>query len=423
MPPCADAELATYAQAEHEDCSRDRKMVAVIVHHWMFLAASRSIQAGMPRKSKTTGKKTDKVVEGAVAAEKLQQEFPPIALPIYPPYPPMEAKLVDTIPSGGNWQYEPKWDGFRCLAFRRGNQVLLQSKAGQPLGRYFPELVAALQELPPNQFVLDGEIVILRDGHVSFDDLLLRIHPAASRIRKLSTETPATYLVFDLLVDEKRKALVEIPLKERRQRLKQFFGGIGKGESVRLSPAVRQYQAAKRWMTELASSGFDGIVAKLLDYPYASGERTAMRKIKRIRTADCVVGGFRYASKGGAVGSLLLGLYDADGLLNHVGFSSSFTAAQRKKLKAVLRPYLGGKGFTGHAPGGPSRWSTERTGEWERLKPELVCEVRYDHCSGGRFRHGTKFLRWRPEKRPESCTYEQVEPQPAKGALRRLLAA
>ena len=335
----------------------------------------------------------------------------------------MEAKLVDEIPRGENWQYEPKWDGFRCLAFRKGDKVLLQSKAGQPLGRYFPEVVEALLELKQTQFVLDGEIVIMSDGHLSFDDLLLRIHPAASRIQKLSRETPATYLLFDLLVDDKGRALVDVLLSERRDRLEQLVKGFGKQESIRLSPETHDYAVAQRWMSELAASGFDGVVAKQPDCPYASGERSAMRKIKRIRTADCVVGGFRYASKGGEVGSLLLGLYDENGLLNHVGFSSSFAASEREKLKQLLKPYMGGSGFTGHAPGGPSRWSTERSGEWERLEPKLVCEVRYDHFSGDRFRHGTKFLRWRPEKSPRSCTYDQVRTGRSKGGLERILAA
>jgi len=379
-----------------------------------------------------------KVSDGAVAADDLKQEFPPIKLPIRPPYPPMEAKSVDEIPRGDNWQYEPKWDGFRCLAFRKGDEVILQSKAGQPLGRYFPELVAALTKLKPPQFVLDGEIVILHDGHLSFDDLLLRIHPAASRIRKLSQETPATYLLFDLLVDEDGLSLVNKPLSVRRPQLERLVKGFGNSrhrgqsghpsetleqQSIRLSPATRDYATAQRWMSELAASGFDGVVAKQVDCHYLSGERSAMRKIKRIRTADCVVGGFRYASKGGAVGSLLLGLYDDSGRLNHVGFSSSFTAPERKKLKAILKPYVGGSGFTGHAPGGPSRWSTERSGEWERLEPKLVCEVRYDHFSGGRFRHGTKFLRWRPDKGPRSCTYGQVTSASRKNGLRELLAA
>jgi ATP-dependent DNA ligase len=362
-----------------------------------------------PGKLKSPKRRGNRINEGSVAADELKQEFPRIALPIRPPYPPMEARLVDEIPRGSNWQYEPKWDGFRCLAFRKGDQVLLQSKAGQPLGRYFPEVVAALLKLKSTQFVLDGEIVILHDDVLSFDELLMRIHPAASRIQRLSQETPATYLLFDCLVDAEGKSLVERPLSERREKLERLLKSFGKQESIRLSPATRDFNKAQRWMSELAASGFDGVVAKELDCTYASGERTAMRKIKRIRTADCVVGGFRYASKGGEVGSLLLGLYDEDGKLNHVGFSSSFAAPERKKLKALLKPYMGGSGFSGHAPGGPSRWSTERSGEWEPLKPKLVCEVRYDHFSGDRFRHGTKFLRWRPEKSPKSCTYEQVK--------------
>jgi ATP-dependent DNA ligase len=374
----------------------------------------------MPRK---IAKKTAKVADGAVAAEELQQEFPRITLPIQPPYPPMEAKAVEEIPRGENWQYEPKWDGFRCLAFRKGDEVLLQSKAGQPLARYFPELVAALLKLKPQQFVLDGEVVILRDGHLWFDDLLLRIHPAASRIQKLSQQTPATYLLFDLLVDEQSKSLVELPLLERRQRLERLFRSLGRQQSIRLSPATRDYATALRWTSELEARGFDGVVAKQLDCPYASGERSAMRKIKRLRTADCVVGGFRCASKGGEIGSLLLGLYDENGLLNHVGFTSSFSAVERKKLKPLLKRYLGGSGFTGHAPGGPSRWSTERSGAWEPLDPKLVCEVRYDHFSGGRFRHGSKFLRWRPDKNPRSCTYEQVRPVGKGGIDEVVLAA
>ncbi len=381
---------------------------------------TRRIQFAMARKS---SKKPTKVSEGAVAAAELKQEFPRIALPIRPPYPPMEAKLVDEIPRGAQWQYEPKWDGFRCLAFRKGDKVLLQSKAGQPLGRYFPEVVDALLKLKPTQFVVDGEIVIVSNGHLSFDDLLLRIHPAASRIQKLSRETPATYLLFDLLVDDDGRSLADLPLSERREHLEQLVRSFGKQKSIRLSPATRDRGEAQRWMAELAASGFDGVVAKELDCSYASGERSAMRKIKRIRTADCVVGGFRYASKSGEVGSLLLGLYDENGLLNHVGFSSSFAAPERKKLKQILKPYMGGSGFSGHAPGGPSRWSTERSGEWERLEPKLVCEVRYDHFSGGRFRHGTKFLRWRPDKDPRSCTYEQMGSGRSKGGLEEILAA
>jgi ATP-dependent DNA ligase len=371
------------------------------------------------RKHKTN----DRVTEGAVPAESLQGEFPKLKLPIQPPYPPMEAKHVDEIPRDEGWQYEPKWDGFRCLVFRDGDQVALQSKAGQPLGRYFPEIVRALQELPVKQFVIDGEIVILQDEHIQFDELLMRIHPAASRIKKLSEETPATLFVFDLLVDDQKRNLTEMPLDLRRPRLEEFFEAIPKKSMIRLSPKAEDVRSAQRWMEQLGSIGLDGVIAKRLDVPYASGERSAMQKIKLIRTADCVVGGFRWASKGGKVGSLLLGLYDDEGKLNHVGFSSSFNAEERGELEKVLKPYMNGEGFSGAAPGGPSRWSTERSTQWEPLDPKLVCEVRYDHFSGGRFRHGTKFLRWRPEKRPKSCTYEQLESKNKGKGLEALLAA
>jgi ATP-dependent DNA ligase len=361
-----------------------------------------------PQKRRTTTRGGEQASKGAVAPEDLEQAFPKIDLAIRPPFPPMEARSEDEIPAGENWLYEPKWDGFRCLAFRKGDEVLLQSKSGQPLGRYFPEMVDALRQLPQTEFVLDGEIVIIRGGKLSFDDLLMRIHPAESRIRKLSAETPASYLVFDLLVDEKGKSLVEQPLRNRKEDLKRFFKKAESG-SVRLSPATTDRDEAQHWMTDLAGSGFDGVVAKRLNMPYVSGERTGMVKIKNIRSADCVVGGFRYASKGGGIGSLLLGLYDEDGKLNHVGFTSSFNSEMRAKLKPIVEKLKGGTGFTGNAPGGPSRWSTERSGEWEPLKPKLVCEVTYDHFSGGRFRHGTKFLRWRPDKDPKLCTYAQLE--------------
>jgi len=328
---------------------------------------------------------------------------------------------VDEIPSGENWLYEPKWDGFRCLTFRKNDQILLQSKAGQPLGRYFPELVSALGKLPYEQFVLDGEIVIFDDDILSFDDLLLRIHPAESRIRKLSGESPATLMCFDLLVDAVGEKLTDLPLSERRKHLEDFFRKLPEAGMVRLSPASPDRVQAERWMQELSSVGLDGIIAKRLDEPYRSGERTAMVKIKRIRTADCVVGGFRYAEKGGGIGSLLLGLYNDQGLLDHVGFTSSFSAEQRQELKKIVEPLIGPPGFTGHAPGGPSRWSTKRSTEWQPLPPKLICEVQYDHFSGGRFRHGTKFLRWRPEKKADQCTFEQVKParkQDASSALR-----
>lgn len=347
----------------------------------------------------------------------------------------MEARSVKEIPSGANLLYEPKWDGFRCLVFRKGDQVLMQSKAGQPLGRYFPELVKAFREIDPQQFVVDGEIVIFRDGEPSFDDLLMRIHPAQSRINRLSEETPATFVAFDLLVDPRGRSLVEQPLKERREALERFIevavknstlspkasdkGGAAKSNQfIQISPSTSDRVQALRWMKELAGSGFDGVIAKPALSPYLPGER-AMQKIKKIRTADCVVGGFRWASKGGEVGSLLLGLYNEAGQLDHVGFTSSFQREQRKELKKILKPLTDGEGFSGKAPGGPSRWSTERSGKWEPLEPKLVCEVSYDYFNQGRFRHGTKFMRWRPEKRPRQCGMEQV----ALGAGRRLKQA
>ncbi|MGE5204002.1 MAG: ATP-dependent DNA ligase [Chlamydiota bacterium] len=354
------------------------------------------------------------VSAGAVPEEALEAPFPEINLPVRPPFPPMEAKSAAELPGSEGWQYEPKWDGFRCLAFRRGEQVLLQSKAGQPLGRYFPELVEALRQLPLQRFVLDGEIVIFSGGHLSFDDLLLRIHPAESRIRKLSAESPATLMCFDLLVDEKGQSLLELPLAERRKRLEELLLRVGKSERVRLSPATLERRQAESWLRELAPAGLDGVIAKRVDEPYHSGDRAAMVKVKRIRTADCVVAGFRYAEKGGQVGSLLLGLYNDQGLLDHVGFASSFNAKQRQELKGIVEPLIAPPGFTGKAPGGLSRWSTRRSMEWQPLQPKLVCEVRYDHFSGGRFRHGTKFLRWRPDKRPKECTLSQVRTSKAR---------
>jgi ATP-dependent DNA ligase len=374
-------------------------------------------------------KKPDPVTHVAIAAlpaEALEGDFPEIDLPVRPPFPPMEAASESKIPSGRGWLYEPKWDGFRCLAFRKGGQVLLQSKAGQPLGRYFPELVAALAALPVKTFVLDGEIVIPVDGSLSFDDLLQRIHPAESRIRKLARETPSSLFSFDLLVDGRGRSLVDLPLAERRARLEALFGKIPAGGQAVLSPATPERETAQGWMRDLAGSGLDGVVAKRLDSPYLSGERGGMVKVKRMRTADCVVGGFRWAQKGDRVGSLLLGLYDESGRLDHVGFSSSFSAEERQELPAVLAPHQGGSGFTGKAPGGPSRWSQGRSTEWVPLDPVLVCEVRYDHFSGDRFRHGTKFLRWRPDKKPEACTFNQVRPSRSlrsPGGLRKLLSA
>jgi ATP-dependent DNA ligase len=328
----------------------------------------------------------------------------------------MEAKLVDELPTGDQWQYEPKWDGFRCLAFRDGDKVDLMSKAGKPLSRYFPELVETLSRTRARRFVLDGEIVIPRDGSLSFDELLLRIHPAKSRIDKLSVESPASLIVFDLLVDAEGSSLVKLPLAERRPALERFVAAkVPKGVAIRLSPATTKMVTVKKWFRSVGG-GLDGVIAKRLDVAYLGGTRDGMQKMKNMRTAECVVGGFRYASKGRVVGSLLLGLYDDGGLLHHVGFTSNIPndekAAITKRLEALRQP----PGFTGQAPGGPSRWSTERSSQWEPLAPKLVVEVQYDHFSGGRFRHGTSFLRWRPDKPPTRCTIAQVE-QEGRSAL------
>ncbi|HEX4885867.1 MAG TPA: ATP-dependent DNA ligase [Casimicrobiaceae bacterium] len=320
----------------------------------------------------------------------------------------MEAKSVATLPEGDGWQYEPKWDGFRCLAFRDGETIALRSKSGQGLERYFPEIVAALAALPAKRFVLDGELVVPDGAALSFEALLMRIHPAASRVTKLAREQPAVYVVFDLLADERGRPLVEKSLAERRVALEAFAAArLAGAERFRLSPATTVLADAERWLAGLGT-GLDGIIAKRLDRAYAPGERTAMQKWKRLRTADCVVGGFRYGSTTNLVGSLLLGLFDDEGLLHHVGFTSNIPAGERETLTRALEQLRGDPGFTGRAPGGPSRWSSERSAEWEPLATKLVVEVQYDHFSGGRFRHGTKFLRWRPDKAPKACTLAQV---------------
>jgi ATP-dependent DNA ligase len=341
----------------------------------------------------------------------------PLELPLS--FAPMEARLVDEIPVGPEWQYEPKWDGFRCLAHREGDRIELQSKSGQPLARYFPDLVEALRKLRVRKFVLDGEIVIPSEGRLSFDELLLRVHPAASRVRKLAAEHPAMFIVFDLLVSERGKSVTEQPLTARRQLLEKFASKYFSGqESVRLSPATTKLAQAKGWFRTVGGD-LDGIVAKRRDLSYQSGNRDGMQKIKHRRTVDCVVGGFRYAEGKPYVGSLLLGLFNDEGLLDHVGFTSGLKMTERKKITAILKPLIGGPGFTGKAPGGPSRWSTKRSTEWEPLQTKLVVEVEYDHFTGGRFRHGTNLLRWRPDKRPQSCTIDQVTG--GKGNLLKLL--
>jgi ATP-dependent DNA ligase len=330
-----------------------------------------------------------------------------MALPIQPPFAPMEASSVEEIPDGPEWQYEPKWDGFRCLAFRDGDDVQLQSKAGQPLARYFPEVVQAVAALKAKQCVLDGELVIVSGDKLSFDDLLLRLHPAASRVNKLAAATPATLVVFDLLVDDRGRSLVDEPVPKRRMVLETFARKFFDGTTLRLSPATRDMKEARRWLTTGGGS-LDGVIAKRTDVPYASGERDGMQKIKLLRTADCVVGGFRYAEKKKQVGSLLLGLYDDTGLLHHVGFCSGIKAAEREELTRKLEALVEPPGFTGRAPGGPSRWATKRSTEWQPLRPELVVEVEFDHVSSGRFRHGTRLLRWRPDKSPRQCMLEQM---------------
>ena len=329
-------------------------------------------------------------------------------LSLKPPLPPMEARSVDEIPIGDDWQYEPKWDGFRCLAFREGKDVFLQSKAGQPLARYFPDVVAQLQVLKAKRFVLDGELVIPVGRALSFDELQLRLHPAASRVQKLAAEHPALLIVFDLLADQDGRSLLASPLRERRKKLEAFARENFKAKGrLRLSPATTKLTIAKKWF-EKVGGDLDGIMAKQIDAPYAAGERSAMVKVKQIRSADCVVGGFRYATGSRMIGSLLLGLYDDDGLLHHVGFTSAFKASDRPALTKKFEALKKKPGFTGNAPGGPSRWSTERSAEWEPVEPKTVVEVAYDHFTGGRFRHGTKIVRWRPDKSPRQCLMDQV---------------
>jgi ATP-dependent DNA ligase len=319
---------------------------------------------------------------------------------------PMEARLADAIPTEpGVWQYEPKWDGFRCLAFKAGEAVDIRAKSGKPLARYFPELVSRLRALPAEQFVVDGEIVIEISGRYDFDALQMRLHPAESRVRKLAAETPAKLILFDMLADTSGEALTDQPLSARRAALEAFVESL-RGEGLALSPLTCEPDEARAWLNG-AELGTDGIVAKRRDDPYLSGER-AMVKIKRMRSADCVVGGFRYLASKREVGSLLLGLYDQDGKLHHVGFTSTIANEERGVLTRRLEGLRGPPGFTGRAPGGPSRWSTERSGSWEPLRPELVVEVRFDHVTGDRFRHGAKLLRWRPDKAPRQCTFEQI---------------
>lgn len=315
---------------------------------------------------------------------------------------PMEAKLVDALPDGAGWQFEPKWDGFRCIAVRDGDAVSLISKSGKPLGRYFPEIEALIAALGVDRAILDGELIIPIGDVLSFEALQLRLHPAASRVRKLVAESPAQLMLFDLLGDG-ADILAPLPLAERRQRLERFHARHG-GPALLLSPATTDRATAQGWLDH-SGGALDGVVAKRLDSPYAPGER-AMLKVKQIRTADCVVGGFRYSSGKPEVGSLLLGLFGPDDKLHHVGFCPP--PGDKAALTAELEAQVSPPGFSGDAPGGPSRWSTERSAEWQPLAWERIAEVRYDQVTGRRFRHATRFVRWRPDKRPDQCRTDQL---------------
>jgi ATP-dependent DNA ligase len=320
----------------------------------------------------------------------------------------MEARSATELPEGECWQFEPKWDGFRCLCHKRGDVVELRAKSGKPLGRYFPEVVSLLRGLAPTRFVLDGELVVEHDGRLSFDALRMRLHPADSRVRKLSRETPARLVLFDMLVSPAGKLLLERPFERRRAALETFGKKTGFPSRLVVSPKTRDRRVAQCWLDDFHGAT-DGVIAKRLDSPYAPGER-AMIKVKRLRTADCVVRGFRYAAGSREVGSLLLGLYDDAGRLNHVGFTSTISQAERGPLTRRLEALRQPQGFTGTAPGAPSRWGTKKSAEWEPLRPELVVEVRFDHVTGDRFRHGAKLIRWRLDKAPRQCTFDQVSP-------------
>ena len=332
-----------------------------------------------------------------------------MTLPLAPPYAPMEAKRVESIPAGDGWQFEPKWDGFRAIVFRDGDDVALQSKAGQPLARYSPELVDAFRTLKANEFILDGEIVVPVGGRLSFDHLLQRIHPAEKRIRKLAAETPSHFFAFDALF-VKGKLLVDQPIERRREQLERFFESVPDDSLLHLSPMTRDRKTAQQWFSGLGDVGLDGVMAKRLGEPYHSGDREGMVKVKHLKTADCVVGGFRYGEGTKTVGSLLLGLYDDERRLVYVGHTSSIRKDDRAALTKKLEGMRGENPFEVRVPGGPSRWATEKSSEWEPVQPTLVCEVEYDYFSQGRFRHGSKLLRWRPDKKPAQCTMDQVLP-------------
>jgi ATP-dependent DNA ligase len=328
----------------------------------------------------------------------------------------MEALLAAELPEGDGWQFEPKWDGFRCLARRDGADVTLTSKSGKPLGRYFPEVVENLHATKAKRFLLDGELIIAVGDALNFEALQLRLHPAESRVRKLAGQTPAELMLFDLL-ELDGKLLRSEPLSARRQTLEQFFARNAV-PGLELSPMTLDRTVALDWLRR-SGGALDGVIAKRRKLEYRSGER-AMIKVKQQRTADCVVGGFRYAEKKKEVGSLLLGLYDDQSLLHHVGFTSAIPAKERPRLTKDLEALIEPPGFTGSAPGGPSRWNTERTAQWQPLKPALVVEVKYDQVTAHRFRHGTALLRWRPDKDPKQCTFEQLAPELRPSELKEL---
>jgi ATP-dependent DNA ligase len=320
----------------------------------------------------------------------------------------MEALLVERLPEGKEWRYEPKWDGFRCLAFKRNRTVTLRSKSGKPLERYFPDVVSVLEKLAPKHCVLDGELLIKGENGYSFSDLQMRLHPAASRVKMLAQAQPATFVIFDILETDQGLNVMSEPLAERRRILEDFWKQYCvKAHALKLSPQTASVAEAMKWLHS-SDWHIDGIVAKRFDDVYVPGERV-MQKYKAIRTADCVVGGFRYGTNSNEVGSLLLGLYDEQGLLNHVGFTSSIAKADKPSLTKKLEKLIHEPGFTGNAPGAPSRWSTERSTEWKPLLPKMVVEVSFDHVTDDRFRHGTKLIRFRPDKSPRQCTMEQLQ--------------
>jgi ATP-dependent DNA ligase len=340
--------------------------------------------------------------------------------PIAPPIEPMLAKLVEAVPDGKGFLYEPKWDGFRAIVFRGGAELFIQSRDLRPLDRYFPELHDALLSRLPDQCVLDGEIVIATPNGLDFDALQLRLHPAASRVAMLARQTPSAFVAFDLLADQAGDARA-FPQEERRARLERLLAGVG--PPVHLTPMTRTVAIAVDWLARFEGAGLDGVMAKPGTAPYQPGKR-AMFKIKHSRTADCVVAGFRWhkTGRGTLVGSLLLGLYDDKGRLHHVGVTSAFTTDVRRQLVEELAP-LREHALDGHPwrewadageagtrmPGGQSRWSAGKDLSWEPLRAERVCEVKYDHMQGDRFRHAAVFVRWRQDKRPSDCTYDQLE--------------